>query len=294
VLHASRLSGLALTLMAVTQPGWAAPRSAPSIDTEDAALGNVEVSNTSGRFHPQLGVDVRNGDFARGNYDDDSATLNRIPFHAQAGFALELHQRADSAADAWLVFSASNGFHTPSSEERVSPRRWYESNTLLGLVVSPAQGLQLGLVYTVKTSPNDSAATTQEASLSLAYQADTGLGAWRPGLVVSTRTQGDGGFYTQGSVEPGVDVNARGLRLSFPGALGVGWNGFYGPDSGDRFYARAGLALEQPFQWADTHWSARAEALALYRDGALRELSGPEGETDTVVPQVTLSLSLAY
>ncbi|WP_323149197.1 hypothetical protein [Pseudomonas oryzihabitans] len=272
----------------------AAPRSVPSLDSEDAALSSVAVSETSGRFHPQLGVDARNGDFSRGNYDDDAASLDRIPLHVQAGFALDLHQGADGAADAWLVFSSSNGFHTPSADEQVTPRRWYESNNLLGLVVSPAEGLRVGFVYTVKSSPNDVAATTQEASLTLAYQAESGLGAWRPGLAVTTRTQGDSGLYTQGSLEPGMDLTANGLRLSFPSALGVGWNGFYGPDSGDRLYARTGLALEQPFRWGETHWSARAEALALYRDGALRDLSGPEGETDSVVPQVTLSLSMAY
>lgn len=272
----------------------AAPRSVPSIESEDAALGSVEVSEAAGRFHPLLGVDVRNGDFSRGNYDDDAASLDRIPLHLQAGFALDLHQGADGIADAWLVFSSSNGLHSPSSEEQVSPRRWYESNNLLGLVVSPVDGLRVGFVYTVKSSPNDVAATTQEASLTLAYQADTGLGAWRPGLAVTTRAQGDGGLYTQGSLEPGLDLSASGLRLSFPSALGVGWNGFYGPDSGDRLYARTGLALEQPFRWGETRWSARAEAMALYRDGALRDLSGPDGETDGVVPQVTLSLSMAY
>ncbi|MDR6233662.1 hypothetical protein [Pseudomonas oryzihabitans] len=269
-------------------------RSVPSIESEDASLGSVDVSEASGRFHPQLGLDVRNGDFSRGNYDDDAANLDRIPLHAQVGFALDLHQAPGGATDAWLVFSSSNGFHTPSHDERVSPRRWYESNNLLGLVVSPMAGLRVGFVYTVKTSPNDVAATTQEASLALAYQADSGLGAWRPGLAVTTRTQGDGGLYTQGSLEPGLDLSPNGLRLSFPSALGVGWNGFYGPDSGDRLYARTGLALEQPFRWGETRWSARAEALALYRDGALRELSGPEGETDSLVPQVTLSLSMAY
>ena len=245
-------------------------------------------------FHPQLSIDARNGDFARGNYDDDAASLDRIPLHVQAGFALDLHQAADGSADAWLVFSTSNGFHSASSDETVSPRRWYESNNLLGLVVSPSEGLRLGFVYTVKTSPNDVAATTQEASFTMAYQADTGFGAWRPGLAVTSRTQGESGLYTQGTLEPGMDLSDAGLRLSFPSALGVGWNGFYGPDSGDRLYARTGLALEQPFQWSETRWSARAEALAIYRDGALRELSGPDGETDSVVPQVTLSLSMAY
>lgn len=289
-----RLPLLAAALAAVMQPCLAAPHSVPSIETEDAALGSVEIGEASGRFHPQLSIDARNGDFARGNYDDDAASLDRIPLHAQAGFALDLHQAADGSADAWLVFSTSNGFHSASSDETVSPRRWYESNNLLGLVVSPSKGLRLGFVYTVKTSPNDVAATTQEASFTLAYQAGSGFGAWRPGLAVTSRTQGDSGLYTQGTLEPGIDLSDAGLRLSFPSAVGVGWNGFYGPDSGDRLYARTGLALEQPFQWSETRWSARAEALAIYRDGTLRELSGPDGETDSVVPQVTLSLSMAY
>jgi hypothetical protein len=289
-----RLSVFAFALATFMQPSLAASRSVPSIETEDAALGSVEIGEASGRFHPQLSMDARNGDFARGSYDDDAASLDRIPLHLQAGFAVDLHQAADGTANAWLVFSSSNGYHTPSSDEQVSPRRWYESNNLLGLVVSPAEGLRVGVAYAVKTSPNDVSATTQEASFTLAYQADSGFGAWRPGLVVTSRTQGDGGVYTQGSLEPGMDLGDDGLRLSFPSAVGVGWNGFYGPDSGDRLYARTGLALEQPFKWSDTRWSARAEALALYRDGALRQLSGPDGETDSVVPQVTLSLSMAY
>lgn len=274
----------------------AAPaQSIPAIDTEDATLGS-ETVGSSARVHPSLAFDVRNGDFARGNYDDDAADLDRVPVHIQVGMAVELGRDATGAATGWFVLRSSNGIHTPGAAERTGPRGWYESNNLAALVFTPAPGLRAAAVYTIKASPNGVAATTHEASASLAYDGDDAIGGLSPTLVATVRPKGDNGVYTQAGIAPGFDLGTGqdAASLSLPIAIGVGWGGFYAGGSGNRVFGSIGAAVEHPFAVGDTRWAARAEVLALIRDDRLAALSGPDGETDTVVPLVTLSLSMAY
>lgn len=289
--------GFAAALFSL-EGGLCAPASArdvPVIDTEDATLGSTTVTS-SGRLHPIFAFDLRNGDFARGNYDDDRADLERLPVHAQIGLAVELRRNGKDAADTWLVLRSSNGFHASSADETTSPRAWYESNTLAALVFTPAPGLRTAAVYTIKTSPNGVSSTTHEASLSAAYDGKDMFGRVSPTFVATIRPKGDHGLFTQIGIEPAFELTARddATQISLPLAIGVGWNGFYGPGTRDRGFASAGLALQQPFSIGATHWSARIEGLALIRDDRLAALSGPDGETDTVVPLVTVSVSLAY
>lgn len=117
-----RLPALAV-LIAELSPADA--QQVPTIDTEDASLGSTSVG--SGRVHPSMALDVRNGDFARGNYDDDAADLDRLPVHLQLGFAAELHRKAHDKADVFLVFNSSNGVHVPVSAELTAPRAWYST-----------------------------------------------------------------------------------------------------------------------------------------------------------------------
>ncbi|MGC5798098.1 hypothetical protein [Sphingomonas sp. NFX23] len=273
----------------------ASAQSVPTIDTEDATLGSVKISG-GGDLHPQLVFDVRNGDFARGNYDDDRADLDRLPVHAQLGVAIDLSHVSDGAATSWLVLRSSNGFHAPSTGEMSTPRIWYESNNLAALVFTSVKGLRAAGVYTIKTSPNGVSATTHEASLSLAYDGDDVVGKLSPTLAVTMRPKGDNGVFTLAAIEPGFDLSERedGPKLSIPVAIGRGRGGFYGSGSGSRSYLSAGAALEQPFLLGAMQWSTRLEALAVVRDDRLAALSGPRGETGTVVPLITWSVSTAY
>jgi hypothetical protein len=291
---ARALQHSALSLGAALLGTGAAAQTVPTIDTEDATLGSATAGEVW--IHPMLAFDARNGDFARGNYDDDRADLGRLPVHAQVGAAIDLFRGSDGKAAGWLVLRSSNGFHTPHTDESETPRAWYESNNLAALVVTPLKGLRTAVVYTIKTSPNGVSATTHEASLSLAYAGDDDLGKLSPTFVVTTRTRGDRGIYTQAAIEPGFDLGngERAPRLSLPIAVGTGWHGFYDTDSGNRVFASAGAALEKPFLLGATHGTMRWEALALVRDDRLAALSGPDGETATVVPLVTWSLSVAY
>ncbi|HEX8445951.1 MAG TPA: hypothetical protein VF649_04985 [Sphingomonas sp.] len=291
------LFGRAVLIAIIAAPAFApaAAQDVPMIDTEDATLGSADIRSV-GRLHPQVALDLRNGDFARGTYDDDRADLGRLPIHAQIGVAIALNGNAADPADSWLVLRSSNGFHAPDAGETTAPRSWYESNTLAALVLTPSRGLRTAAVYTIKTSPNGVSAATHEASLSIAYAGDDGIGTLSPTFAATIRPKGGHGLFTQLGFEPGFDLSQRddATRFSVPIVAGIGWHGFYGAGSRNRTYASAGAALEHPFTVGATRWSARAEALAVIRDARLAALSGPDGETARVVPLVTISVAVAY
>ena len=267
-------------------------RKAPVSDVEDARLSTVRVGE--GRLHPVLGVDVRNGDFVRGVYDDDAAGLRRVPLHVQVGLAVELTRDAGGMPTSWLLARSSNGFHRPSDAERSGPRAWYESNNAIGAAARLGDGVDAAATYTVKTSPNDVSKTTHEMSVAVSMDRESGFGSLKPGFVATWRPKGGSGFYTQASLEPEwrVDVTGAESRLSLPVVVGVGWKGFYEPGSRQRVFGSAGLALETPLPLGDgRRWAIRLETVALVRDAQLRALGGPRADHATVVPYATLSLS---
>lgn len=279
---------------ALAGAGAASAQEAPTIDTEDATLGSVAVGG--GRFHPTLAIDLRNGDFSRGDGDDDPADLDRLPVHIQLGLAYDLHRNARGETDAFLVLNSSNGLHAPARDERASPRAWYESNNALALILAPADGLRAGLAYTVKSSPNGVSPTTHEVSATFSYKGDRGPAALNPSLVATMRPKGGHGLFTQIGMEPEFATTARedGPAFSLPARLGVGWGGFYDPGGGDAAYGSLGLAYSHPLEVGRTRWRLRSEVLAVLRDPTLRRLGDAGAERSTVVPLATLSLTVAY
>ena len=283
-----RLRGLLVLLMSTA----AAAQSVPAVDTEDASLGTIPVG--MGSLHLLAGVDLRNGDFARGSYDDDAAGLGRLPAHVQLGFAAALHAGKDGATDMWLVGRSSNGFHSAHADESSSPRAWYESNNLLGFVAAPTTDLRIGAIYTIKASPNGVSATTHEASVTLSYDGKAGLGALHPIVVATVRPRGGHGVFTTAGVEPILLAagGESGAKITIPSKFGVGWGGFYEAGSGTRLYGSTGLALAGPIPLGATQVRVRAELLALIRDDRLRRLG--DSSHATVEPLATLSLSTAF
>jgi hypothetical protein len=283
-----------LGVLAATIGSGAAAQTISTIDTEDAGLGSLTVG--AGRFHPTIGLDVRNGDFARGGYDDDAANLRRVPVHVQIGFGFDLHRDTQGETDLWLIGSSSNGVHSPIREERVSPRGWYESNNLIGLVGTAAKGLTLGAAYTIKASPNGIAGTSHEASVTAAYEGDSWYGALHPSLAATVRPKGGHGLFTQAGVEPQVALRSGddAPTLSLPAVFGVGWGGFYEAGTGTVTYGSLGLAYAHPFVVGAAHWRLRVDGAAVIRDDTLRFLGSADAETDTIVPLVTISLATAF
>lgn len=279
--------GIASALVAPVAVQAAERRSVPVIDTEDATLGTTEVP--AGPLHGTVSLDVRNGDYARGAYDDDDAGLSRLPVHAAITVAGVLARDAAGEGRLFLIGQSSNGVHAPSPDERRTPRSWYESNTIVALAWQPANGLTAAAAYAIKASPNGIAGTTHEASLSVRYAGDRGLGWWRPNLVVTRRTRGDGGVFTLLGLSPEMRLGET--TLSTPLVAGIGWGDFYGPGSGDRRYASAGLAVQHPLGRVAV-W--RAEIVAIARDRRLRRLDAPGGTTAPLVPLATIALTVPW
>jgi hypothetical protein len=273
-------------LAASCAPAWAQKKQdVPVIDTEDATLGSAKVA--PGRLRPMGSVDVRNGDYARGAYDDDNADLGRLPVHMAVGFAMLLRKNGEGDGSLFLIGQSSNGFHAPRSQERRSPRSWYESNSIVAVAARPALGLTTALAYAVKASPNGIASTTHEASVSMRYVTQSGVGWWRPTGVVTRRAKGDRGVFTLLGISPEVEAGA--FTLSFPLSMGVGWGGFYGPATGDRAYASVGGSVDRQLT---RHVSISAQLVTLVRDSRLAALDRPRGSDAQVVPVFTLALTV--
>jgi len=288
------LTGAVVGCVAAT-PAWAqAGATVPFVDTEDATLSTIEVG--AGDLHPILSVDLRNGDYARGAYDDDGAGIDRVPVHVAIGGAAVLKRRGDGQATLFLVGQSSNGFHAPRPAERAQPRGWYESNTIVALAWRPLDGLSAAAAYAVKASPNGVAATTHEASLTFLYTGGDAIGRLAPRLAVTRRTRGQGGTYTIVGIAPEMPLSGRddGPTLSVPVTVGVGWRSFYAAGSGDRVFGSAGVSIAQPVRIGGAKASVQLEMLALVRDDALRRLDAPGGTTAPVVPLATLSMTMAW
>jgi len=284
-------STILAVLAVVTDP--AAAQQVPTIDTEDASLGSADVPQDA-PFHLLGTLDMRNGDFARGAYDDDGADLDRLPVHVQVGFAWRLGGPPERGT--FLVFSSSNGLHAPAATELADPRAWYESNNALALILSPANGFRAGIAYTIKASPNGVSATTHELSLTAALNGDGGLGRLSPSAAVTWRPRGGDGLFTQIGIEPAVPLSddAREAELRFPVRAGISLAGFYEPGTGDQAYGAAGITYVQAFQSGGAMWQLRAELLALVRDDRLRRLGEGDAEHAALVPQATLALRTAF
>ena len=264
-------------------------------DTEDASRGEVSVGD--GPWHPIGRVNVRNGDYARGGYDDDSSSFRRVPIHVELGLVYALKDNAAAEAGyMWLEVHSSNGFHAPSAHEIQNPRSWYESNNLVGFVYAPVKGLRAALSYTVKASPNGVAATSQEASVALSYRSDRGLGWLHPNVVATNRPKGGHGLYTHMSIEPEWKLgDADGApSISLPLSVGTGWGGFYKGGSHTVGYRSVGLAATRPFTVGTTRLSLHSEIAALIRDRTLARLDGRDDNRATVLPVGQMTLSLAY
>lgn len=265
----------------------------PTIDA-DGQLGKAATGN--GDLHADFDLSLANGDFSRGSYDDDAASLDRLPVHGALTIGWTAHKSAAGDPDLWLEASTSNGLHSAQSIERTSPRAWYESNNLAAVFYKPNKATTTALAYVIKTSPNGISPTTHELTASLGYKTDGGIGRLQPSTAVSLHTKGGNGLYTLFGIAPSFDLGPGDSppTIDIPVRLGVGWDDFYGPGSGTAMFASAGLAFNRPFAVGTSHWKFHAEALALLRDRTVRNLGEADAEHSAVVPLATMGVSLSF
>lgn len=122
------------------------------------------------------------------------------------------------------------------------------------------------------------------------------MGFLAPRFTATTRTKGQGGFYTIVGIAPAFPLTRAkdGPTLTVPVSVGAGWRSFYAADSGDRVYGSAGMSVAQPLKIAGAKASLQGEILALVRDRHLRRLDAPGGTTASIVPLATISIAMAW
>ena len=265
----------------------------PTIDS-DGHLGKAATGD--GDLHMVVDVSVANGDFSRGAFDDDAASVDQLPMHGSATLAWTLHRDAASNPDLWIEASSANGFHSPVAIERTSPRAWYESNNLLAVLYKPNNTTNAALSYLIKTSPNGISPTSHELAASVGYATKNGIGSLAPSVVLSVHTRGGKGVYSLFSIDPNFKLAERDSSptLSVPVRFGIGWDDFYGSGTGTAVYGSAGLAFARPFALGSTNGKIHAELLALFRDKTVRSLGKRDAENAAVVPLATIGISLSY
>lgn len=286
-------SAVAAAAIALGLPGAAVAQKMPTIDA-DGHLSNATVGN--GTFHAIIDLNLQNGDFSRGKYDDDAANLDRLPVGVGVTFGWQLHKNAAGTPDLWFEAGSANGFHSPIAIERDSPRAWYDNNNVLALLYKPSKAWTAAVSYAIKTSPNGVSPVSNELTTAFGYQTKAGLGMLRPSLAISFHTEGGSGVYSLFSIDPTFDLAARddAPTISIPARFGIGWDDFYGAGTGTATYGSVGLAYAHPFKIGPAHMKFRAQALALIRDATVRRLGKADAEHSTVVPLVTLGVTMAY
>ena len=287
------LAAIASTIaMIIAAPAWA--QDMPTINA-DGHLGKVAIDK-DGRLHASVGLNLRNGDFSRGAYDDDAANLDRLPVHAALTLGWELSRNASGAPDLWIEASTSNGFHAPIALERTSPRIWYESNEHAALIYKPNEAVTTALAYVVKTSPNGVSPTTNELTAAVGYGADEGVGRLHPSTALTVHTRNGHGAYALFGIEPKFDLGSGEAppTIGVPARFGVGFDDFYGSGTGTASYESVGIAYAQPVSIGAGHLNLRAQVLALIRDKTVRARGGADAEHATIVPLATLGATMSF
>ncbi len=127
----------------------------------------------------------RNGDFSRGNYDDDAASLDRVPLPPAAGFALDLHQGKRRQCRCLAGVQQQQRPAQPLQRGAVSPRSAGTRATTCWAWWCHGRGPEGRLrPYTSESKAKRCRRHHARGQPALAYQAESGLGAWRPGLAV--------------------------------------------------------------------------------------------------------------
>jgi len=153
-----------------------------------------------------------------------------------------------------------NSFHGGDSgadgSETTDPKFWYESDLYAGIAVGFAERFELGLTYTLYTSPNGSFNDVGEWSISLSFDDSELLGplSLSPSVTLAFEVDGtafgpDEGTYLQLGIEPGATLMENpqvSVGVSLPLTLGLSLDDYYEDADGDDDgfgYFDAGVAV---------------------------------------------------
>jgi len=291
---------LAITLLAAA-PGLAQDRTVRFGQVNSLGdVGGVQSPNT-GMLHVTGGLRIDSADYFRGAFDDVPERLDEVVIGPDLSLTFELwRDRPGFFSGLSLTLGTQNGF-----AEQVQPTDslndwWYESNNFVGLAATLPGDWVLGVTYTVYASPNDVSPTFQEGAIALKYGGSVFGVALNPQLKVAVPLDREDvafqtGVYTELSLTPTFRPFAP-VTLSFPLAVGAGFDGYYGPGDDASVYGSAGVTASIPLAFIPAgygRWGLSAGAQVLVRDDDIRRLSTFDGD-DNVILLGKIALTFAY
>lgn len=268
------------------------------------ALGDVTESKTPNRgmVHVNGKLSIDTADYFRGAFDDVPESLDQLVIGPDLGVTFELWRaRAGVLRDLSLTVGTQNGFADQVQRTDSQNEWWYESNNYAGFAARLGGDWLLGATYTIYASPNDVSPTFQEAALAVKWGGRIAGLSLDPQVKVAIPLDRQNaafqtGVFTQLKLAPSVPLLGDALTLKFPLAVGVGLDGYYGPNDDMSAYGSAGVALSIPLRFISSQYGAWALSLgadAIVRDDDIRRLSTFDRD-DTVVILGSAALSFTY
>jgi hypothetical protein len=215
-----------------------------------------------GRISLDVGVDFTTDYYFRGIIQETDDSI--IQPYAEIGFKLyegPAGSGLDSISGTLGIWNSFHGGDTGADGSGTTdPKFWYESDLYAGIAVGFAKRFELGLTYTLYTSPNGSFNDVGEWSIGLSFDDSDLLGPFSlsPSATLAFEVDGsafgpDKGTYLQLGVEPGATLLENpqvSVGVSVPLTLGLSLDDYYEDANGndDGFgYFDAGVAVNLGF-----------------------------------------------
>jgi hypothetical protein len=261
-----------------------------------------------GRISLDLGVDFTTDYYFRGIRQETDDSI--IQPSAEIGF--KLYEGApgaglDSIKGTLGIWNSFHGGDTGADgSETTDPKFWYESDLYAGIAVGFAKRFELGLTYTLYTSPNSSFNDVGEWSISLSFDDSELLGPFSlsPSATLAFEVDGsafgpDKGTYLQLGIEPGATLFENpqvSVEVAVPLTLGLSLDDYYEDANGndDTFgYFDAGIAVNVGFGGIPKAFGELSVTVAghfLFLGDNLEEANSG----DAVKPIGSIGVSLSY
>jgi hypothetical protein len=215
-----------------------------------------------GRISLGVGVDFTTDYYFRGIIQETDDSI--IQPYAEVG--VKFYEGApgsglNSISGTLGIWNSFHGGDTGADgSETTDPKFWYESDLYAGIAVGIAERFEVGLTYTLYTSPNSSFNDVGEWSISLSFDDSELLGPFSlsPSATLAFEVDGsafgpDKGTYLQLGVEPGATLLENpqvSVGVSVPLTLGLSLDDYYedANSNDDGFgYFDAGVAVNLGF-----------------------------------------------
>ena len=226
------------------------------------SASSLWAGTNEGRFSLSAGVDITTDYYFRGIIQETEDSI--IQPYGEIGVTLYEGPSGAGLGSISASMGIWNSFHGGDTgadgSGTTDPKFWYESDLYAGIAVGFASRFELGVTYTLYTSPNGSFNDVGEWSIGLSFDDSDFLGpfALSPSVTLAFEVDGtafgpDEGTYLQLGIEPGFDLvqNAPiSIGVALPMTMGFSIEDYYEDADGDNSgfgYFDAGVAINLGF-----------------------------------------------